>query len=487
VDTLERRYRRLLVTYPSAYRQRRADEIVGTFLDLAAPGQTRPSLADAVDLIVGGVRQRLGAATDADLRAGWALAGPVALALAAGLSGFLWLSVEPLFGHSAAPFAYAAWLLALAGWLALPARYARWPIAVAVTVTAVVALVNPRPPLWVVLALLAFGTLALAGPPPRGGTVRLAVTTGALVAAALGKWLLAGQLPASRWPAGYYQPVLSLAGLVVTVAVAGVAAGGVLAAVEGRRARPWLWAALLLALPGGWLGPRGAAAGPGFGRLAEVLLATCVVLAAMAAVSGVRSSDPAAVLHRAGGVALGCAAGLAGYLWWGSGHGWGYGAWLLAVLVPPVARRATIVLAIGLTVVLVPPGAPLVALVLLGFVALLCPSPRWPLPVGGALGMLAAAAVVTSYDNNWGRIPTVPFGHTAGLVLLLTLVPFTVAALAGAAALRPYRVRAILLLVTGTGWVAATTVPHLAAWGPILLLVPLAGTAAGAVALIRRA
>ena len=141
MDSLERRYRRLLVAYPSGYRQRRADEIVGTFLDLAAPGQTRPRLADAADLLSGGVRQRLGLDTDADLNAGAALAGPVALALAAGLSAFLWWSVEPLFGSPlghAAPAAYAAWLLALAGWMALPARYARWPVALAMAVTALV-------------------------------------------------------------------------------------------------------------------------------------------------------------------------------------------------------------------------------------------------------------------------------------------------------------------------------------------------------------
>src|SRR5579859_8110290 len=371
VDGLERRYRLLLVAYPSGYRRRRADEIVGTYLDLAAPGQTRPSLADIGDLLAGGVRVRLGLATNADLRAGWALAGPVALALAAGLSGFLWLAVEPLFGTRAgyaAPIAYAAWLLVLVGWVALPSRYTRWPVALALTVTALSVAADPRPPLWVVLALLAFGGLALAAPAPRGATVRLAVVTGALVTAALGRWLLAGQLPASRWPAGNYQPALSLAGLVVAVAVAGVAAGGVLAALEGRRVRPWLWAALLLALPGGWLGPRGTAAGPGFGRLAEVLLATCVVVAAMAVTTGKRG-------YPAGGVALGCAVGLGAYFAVGGG---------------------------------VSTGA-LVALVLLGFVALLAPLGRWPYPLGAALATLAGTVAVTWYDNGWHLTRTVPY------------------------------------------------------------------------------
>ena len=57
---LARRYRRLLFAYPVAYRTRRADEIVGTLLDLAAPGRRRPTLAEAADLIAGGVRHRWG-------------------------------------------------------------------------------------------------------------------------------------------------------------------------------------------------------------------------------------------------------------------------------------------------------------------------------------------------------------------------------------------------------------------------------------------
>jgi DNA-directed RNA polymerase specialized sigma24 family protein len=505
---LERRYRRLLLVYPAGYRQRRADEIVGTFLDTAAAGQTRPTLADVTDLLAGGLRQRAG--LDADLEAGWALAGPVALALAAGLAGFLWLSVEPLFGTPrgyAAPGAYAAWLLALAGWVGLPGRYARWPVALAVAVTALIIPVTAvtgdgRPPLWVVLALLGFGGLGLAAAPPKGFTIRLGVLTGALVTAAVAKSLLAGRLLETTWKTGYYQPVLSLAGLVVAAAVVAVAAGGVLAAVEGRRARPWLWAALLLALPGGWLGPRGTGVEPGtrpgFGRLAEVLLATCVVLAAMAALSRVRGRPhPAGALSRAGGVALGCAAGLAGFLWVGEipGYGWGptrgpwaYGAWLVAALawpvLPAIGRRIAVGAALSLTVIvaLSLPGAAqaaLFTLALLGIVALLgsAGSSSYPLPV--ALVTLAAAAAITSYDNGWRLTVVEAFPHTAALVLTVAIVPFTLAALAGARALnaRGYRIPASLLILTGTGWVGTLTLPYVADWGPILLLIPLAAMA----------
>lgn len=522
-ERLARRFHKLMIAYPSGYRQRRADEIVGTLLDAAAPGQTRPSLADAADLLAGGLRQRIGLDADADLAAGCALAGPVALALAAGLSGFLWLSVEPLLrsplGGHAAPVAYASWLLALAGWLLLPVRSARWPVAFAVAVTALITPVtaatgDARPPLWVVLALLGFGAITLAAPAPRGVTVRLGVLTGALVTAAAGKSLLAGQLPAVHWSTGYYQPVLSLAGLVVAGAVAAVAAAAGLAAIEGRQVRPWLWAALLLALPGGWLGPRGSAqepgTDPGFGRLAEVLLATCVVLAAMAVLSGVRrATGPAVALHRAGGVALGCAAGLAAFLWLGGeglvvpGYGWGptrgpwaYGAWLVAALGAPVlpvlARRVVIALALALTVVAAfapsaPPRTALLTLVLLGIVALPGPGERTGYPVPVALATLAAAAAVTWYDNGWHFATSEPFGHTAGLVLTLAIVPFALAALAGARALsqRAHPIPAVLALLTGTGWVGTVTLPHLSAWGPILLLIPLAATGLGILLAVR--
>lgn len=136
----------------------------------------------------------------------------------------------------------------------------------------------------------------------------------------------------------------------------------------------------------------------------------------------------------------------------------------------------------GVSPLVLPFGTPLVALVLLGFVALLCPRGR-PVPV--ALAMVAAAATVTWYDNDWHLLPTVPFGHSAGLVLLLTLVPFTVAAFAGAASVRRQPLRGVPLLLTGIGWVGWLTVPHLAAWGPILVFVPVLGAAAGTVALVR--
>ncbi|OLB78124.1 MAG: hypothetical protein AUI14_14230 [Actinobacteria bacterium 13_2_20CM_2_71_6] len=447
-----------------------------------------------------------------DLAAGRALAGPVALALAAGLSGFLWLTLEPLpEGHpgraylTLGPVAYAAWLLAIAGWVALPARYARVPVALAVAVSASViplaALTGEtRPPGWVVLALLSFGALGLLAPPPGTAAARAGVAAGALVTAAVAKALLAGELPRTAWTTGYYTPAIALSGFVVTAAVLAVAAGGVLALLQGRPARPWLWAALLLALPGGWLGPRRAIAdvgtSVGFGRLAEVLLATCVVLAAMAALSGVRRE--AVALHRAGAVALGFAAGLAAFLWvvgeghlvpgygWGRTRGpWAYAAWVLVALAWPVlpvlARRIGIGAAVCVTgaVALTTPGRPaavLATLALLGVVALLGPGGRIGYPWGVGVATVAACAVVGSYDNGWRVTGWHGFTHTAGLLVTLAIVPFAFAALAGVRSLRAgvHRPAAALAVLTGTGWIGALTLPRLPAWGPILVLVPLA-------------
>ncbi len=60
MSRLERRYRRLLLCYPRAYRRERADEIVGTLLELAPEGRTRPTLREAFNLVRHGLRARLG-------------------------------------------------------------------------------------------------------------------------------------------------------------------------------------------------------------------------------------------------------------------------------------------------------------------------------------------------------------------------------------------------------------------------------------------
>lgn len=58
---LERRYRRLLLAYPAAYRRERGAEILDTLLESAAPGQRRPGAREVAALLLGGLRVRAGA------------------------------------------------------------------------------------------------------------------------------------------------------------------------------------------------------------------------------------------------------------------------------------------------------------------------------------------------------------------------------------------------------------------------------------------
>jgi hypothetical protein len=58
-DRLERRYRRLLASYPAAHRAEYDDEMIGVLMSATAPDQTRPGVREAVNLIASGLRARL--------------------------------------------------------------------------------------------------------------------------------------------------------------------------------------------------------------------------------------------------------------------------------------------------------------------------------------------------------------------------------------------------------------------------------------------
>ncbi len=343
--TLARRYRLLLRAYPAGYRARRGDELVGTLLDAAPPGRTWPSVADVVDLAHWGARERLRRPLAAGAHEGLRLAAPYALGLAGTLALFALLVIEP--GHrTAAPVAYAGWLAALLTH-ALGARRALRRVtagAMALTVAPVVLAVLPgiqRPPLWVLSALLLLGAAHLAGTAdataPPEPTERLLVSAGALVAAALTRVALTAWRPPGN-EISYFQPGLYLIGLVFGAVVLGLGAAALAAARRREPARPWLWAALLIALPGSWLGPAplgtrwstapflgqlSQATAPGFGRLAQVLAGSVAVLAAMAALTPTPAAPgaPARRLRLAGGVAVGVAAGLAGAARRAAGNG----------------------------------------------------------------------------------------------------------------------------------------------------------------------
>jgi hypothetical protein len=68
---LERRYRRLLAAYPTEHRHVHGEEMIGVLLAAAGPGRDRGGLAQAIDLVRGGIRIRLrprGALSDGE---GW--------------------------------------------------------------------------------------------------------------------------------------------------------------------------------------------------------------------------------------------------------------------------------------------------------------------------------------------------------------------------------------------------------------------------------
>ena len=58
-EVLERRYRRLLATYPADYRAANADDMLGVALARSAAGRRWPELSEAANLIVSGIRMRL--------------------------------------------------------------------------------------------------------------------------------------------------------------------------------------------------------------------------------------------------------------------------------------------------------------------------------------------------------------------------------------------------------------------------------------------
>lgn len=472
---VQRRCRALLLAYPAAYRAKRGDEIVSTMLDAAPPGRL-PSLADQLDVVADGLRRRLGTARIIGLDSGLAhgldaglrLAAPVALALAAGISTFVWWRVEPvtpgawvagapLFGvfRSLGPVAYACWIVAAVGWAALRPSAGRLLIAMALTVTLVVPIVAPlttveRPPLWVVMALGAFGLLALLGTAPAVGAVpagtdeRLSVVSGAGAVAVLGR-LLSPEGPGL----GYYQPTVARVGLVVTVSVAAVALVALLRRDQAVPARAWLWAMALLGLPAGWLGPfltpgllRSA---PGFGRLAQVVLATCVAVVALAWLS--RRRPPR--LASAGAAAVGAAAGLLAFAslarvgWLG----------FTAGPVPAYVWQGTAALAL----------AGLLAGGLLHSGVLV-----W------APAAFAATYVVCVYDNTWTLSGWPAPEPSLNLAMVLALPPLAACALAAWA---DRGVRGVAVLVVSLGWAGYVALPYIGSWGPVVLVLLACGLA----------
>ncbi len=426
---LERRYRRLLFAYPADYRAHRGDEIVATLLDAARPHQTLPSLGDAIDVLSHALGRRV---SQFDLHLGMPVAAPWALALAAGISAFAWWRVEPVI-PTTGPLAYAAWLAALGAWVFLRPSVARALIGVAIAATLATALlavfVPPvRPPVWVIMSLTGLGCIAFAG--NRAPTMESRFN---VVAAAAAVIVACGVVnpPAP----GYYQPVIARVGAVVAAGVLATAVVALHRRRSGESPRLPIMAGLLLALPATWLGPIDAIAwhlplddltAARFGRLAHVVLATCLVLCVIGWFG--RSRAPFS-RRRLAGVAVGSAAGYAGFA--------SFTAW--------------------------PPHTVAAVAVLLLMAGLLRARPSLPVSVLWACLVACACWAVGVYSNDWSATGWDSPTKTVVLASMLTLVPSSVIAFA---AVRPGALR--LPGVVAGGWVAYLTLPALIAWGPLM-------------------
>ncbi|WP_406071879.1 hypothetical protein [Micromonospora sp. NBC_01638] len=294
MSDLERRYLRLLRAYPADYRRARGAEIVGTYLDLAAPDRRWPSPADTADLVRGGVRQRLRAAGVASLVPGVRLAALLALVTASALAG-VWGTAElhpppvewgvPHVGPfvSLGVVTWAAWLLAAVVIAVAPSRVARWAIALALLLTIALppvaaALDALRPPLMVLLPQVVLGLLGLALPGRPSRAIRLAPALSALLAVVATEFLVGLDAVGTYYGATLEIFLPTVGGLLLVVGAllaTGLALGG-----DTRGG----WALATLLTPAGFLAVPGLAdaIGPGQGSVTFTELAVVAVAVALA-------------------------------------------------------------------------------------------------------------------------------------------------------------------------------------------------------------
>lgn len=120
-SSLERRYRRLLISFPANFRRKNEDELVGVLLDATEPGRDWPTLRDAIDLIRGGLRVRADRSWFSIKRGPWG----DALAITSVLAPILLLAGGTPAAHEAGWFVWQdgpqvplSVMLSLAGWMA---------------------------------------------------------------------------------------------------------------------------------------------------------------------------------------------------------------------------------------------------------------------------------------------------------------------------------------------------------------------------------
>jgi hypothetical protein len=144
---LERRYRRLLRAFPRGYRRHRGEEMLATLLDSAAPGQTRPTVTDTVDLLRAALRERSGLHAAPDLQSALRWVGPFCLAVTAGFTINTW-AVNPASGTFAV--VGVLWVVAVLAAIALPRLTApaiavAWAVTVGISVWAALPSTRPQP------------------------------------------------------------------------------------------------------------------------------------------------------------------------------------------------------------------------------------------------------------------------------------------------------------------------------------------------------
>lgn len=194
-DVLEHRYRRILHAYPPAWRARRADEMVTTYLETSPDTKRRLTFRDVYDVLAAAARLRLRMSADAGLAAGTRLAAELALLTASGLAVFWFCRIElaptpdwfAIFDdarvfspvQSLGVFMWIAWMAVTLASVVLSGRWLRRVVLGAMVVSVLVvpaAALLPyyRMPLFLLVPQLALGALVLLLGERRNVPVRLA-------------------------------------------------------------------------------------------------------------------------------------------------------------------------------------------------------------------------------------------------------------------------------------------------------------------------
>jgi hypothetical protein len=261
-------YRKLLFAYPERYRAERGDELIGTYLEMAG-ARRRPRLADATDLILGGLRQQLRSRGLAGLADGLPIAAALAMAAGSALAVFFLLTVEPGKVSTqgwlrVGPFAtlgsvvFVAWLLAAVTAAVAPGAPTRLAVAGTIGTLLVVTVLSKKSlaviqvdglPAYIIVPLLGLALIALAQARDSGWLLRLLPLISAITTAV---WIMAGGADVAR-VAQYESCCMASEPLpmALTTAALGLLLAGTAAAVAlGRRGdQRGLWALTILVPP----------------------------------------------------------------------------------------------------------------------------------------------------------------------------------------------------------------------------------------------